>query len=421
MSNQEIITLDLDQPGHRGVVIGQHEGQIVFVRGGLPGEKGVEVQLDRAKKPGKQRFRMGQALKVDQPSPHRVPGECDAAAAGAGCCDLDFVDATGSLDFKRDVVIDQFRRLAKFELPEAFLDEHVKATSLWPFTHYRTRVRLGVDKDGQPGLRKAKSNAIIPLAEAECAQWLPGLTDGLSGKKFTPNTEIVVGVGRDGKRSVVELKKTRRGRKRHVLEGSGTASHSHLGVSWDMPVEAFWQAHLSAAAYYARWVAERLQGASGSVWDLYGGAGALSAGLLGKVKSVDIVDVAGAATEAGKDAFAAAQDARDAGQGSGGVDTDVRFVSSDVGSWLENLDHVVDLDAVVLDPPRTGAGAEVIQTIAQHRPGRVVHIGCDPATAARDAGLWRDAGYDLQEMEIVDAFGLTHHVETLMYFEAAED
>ena len=132
MTSPETITLDLDQPGHRGVVIGQHDGQIVFVRHGLPGEKGVEVALDASKKNGKQRFRTGQVLTIDQPSPHRVPGQCDAAAAGAGCCDLDFVDVEGSLDFKQAVVIDQFRRLGKFELPQTFLDAHVRATSLWP-------------------------------------------------------------------------------------------------------------------------------------------------------------------------------------------------------------------------------------------------------------------------------------------------
>ena len=50
MTSPETITLDLDQPGHRGVVIGQHDGQIVFVRHGLPGEKGVEVALTLRKR-----------------------------------------------------------------------------------------------------------------------------------------------------------------------------------------------------------------------------------------------------------------------------------------------------------------------------------------------------------------------------------
>ena len=414
MISPETITLDLDQPGHRGVVIGQNDGQIVFVRGGLPGEKGVEVALDPAKKSGKQRFRTGQALAIDQPSPHRVAGQCDAAAAGAGCCDLDFVDAHGSLDFKQAVVIDQFRRLAKFELSQAFLDAHVRATSLWPFTHYRHRARLGVDAEGQAGLRKPKSNEIVPLAEVECSQWLPGLAEGVAGLNPSPHSEIVVGVGRDGKRSVVELKKTRRGRKRRVLDGDGEVLHSHLGVSWKVPVDAFWQSHIQASAYCARWVADRLNGELHTVWDLYGGCGALSAGLLGSARNVEIVDVASSATQAGREAFAAAREA-----GSEATDTAVRFRSSDVGAWLENLEEVAKLDAVVLDPPRTGAGAAVIQNIAQHRPPRVIHIGCDPATAARDAGLWRDAGYELREMEIVDAFGLAHHVETLLYFEAA--
>ena len=83
----------------------------------------------------------------------------------------------------------------------------------------------------------------------------------------------MVGVGRDGKHSVVELKKTRRGRKRRVLDGEGEVTHSHLGVTWKVPVDAFWQSHISASAYYARWVADRLNGDMHTVWDLYGGCG----------------------------------------------------------------------------------------------------------------------------------------------------
>ncbi|HHU44691.1 MAG TPA: RNA methyltransferase, partial [Actinomycetales bacterium] len=75
------------------------------------------------------------------------------------------------------------------------------------------------------------------------------------------------------------------------------------------------------------------------------------------------------------------------------------------------LGHKVDL--VVLDPPRTGAGAAIVRAIATARPGAVLHIGCDPATFARDARAWADNGYRIESLEVVDAFPGTHHLETI--------
>src|SRR5699024_12402186 len=84
---------------------------------------------------------------------------------------------------------------------------------------------------------------------------------------------------------------------------SDLVTHSHLGVTWKVPVDAFWQSHISASAYYARWVADRLNGDMHTVWDLYGGCGALSAGLLGSARNVAVLAVAGSATTAGREAF----------------------------------------------------------------------------------------------------------------------
>ncbi|MDN5721228.1 MAG: class I SAM-dependent RNA methyltransferase, partial [Corynebacterium sp.] len=68
------------------------------------------------------------------------------------------------------------------------------------------------------------------------------------------------------------------------------------------------------------------------------------------------------------------------------------------------------------DPPRTGAGREVVEAIAAREPAVVLHIGCDPATAARDAASFLAHGYEPEAVEVVDAFGLTHHVEVLVRY-----
>ncbi|MGB3331263.1 MAG: class I SAM-dependent RNA methyltransferase, partial [Mycobacterium sp.] len=65
----------------------------------------------------------------------------------------------------------------------------------------------------------------------------------------------------------------------------------------------------------------------------------------------------------------------------------------------------------VLDPPRAGAGREVIDLLAAAEVPRVVHIGCEAAAFARDIGLYRGHGYTVEQIRVFDAFPLTHHVE----------
>ena len=68
-------------------------------------------------------------------------------------------------------------------------------------------------------------------------------------------------------------------------------------------------------------------------------------------------------------------------------------------------------NVAVLDPPRTGAGREVIDLLADVEVPRVIHIGCEAASFARDVGLYRGQGYAVEELRVFDSFPLTHHVE----------
>jgi tRNA/tmRNA/rRNA uracil-C5-methylase (TrmA/RlmC/RlmD family) len=70
-------------------------------------------------------------------------------------------------------------------------------------------------------------------------------------------------------------------------------------------------------------------------------------------------------------------------------------------------------DAVVLDPPRAGAGAHVMERVARTGAQRVVYVACDPAALARDVATARTLGYELTSLRSFDLFPHTHHVECL--------
>ena len=77
-------------------------------------------------------------------------------------------------------------------------------------------------------------------------------------------------------------------------------------------------------------------------------------------------------------------------------------------------------DVVVLDPPRKGCGASLIDTVASMEPDRVVYVSCDPATLARDLVLFREQGYEPRELTPVDMFPRTAHVETVVLLSKGE-
>jgi tRNA/tmRNA/rRNA uracil-C5-methylase (TrmA/RlmC/RlmD family) len=68
-------------------------------------------------------------------------------------------------------------------------------------------------------------------------------------------------------------------------------------------------------------------------------------------------------------------------------------------------------DVVVLDPPRSGAGRDVIDLLAAAEVPRVIHIGCEAASFARDVGLYTGHGYTVEDLRVFDSFPLTHHIE----------
>jgi tRNA/tmRNA/rRNA uracil-C5-methylase (TrmA/RlmC/RlmD family) len=135
-----------------------------------------------------------------------------------------------------------------------------------------------------------------------------------------------------------------------------------------------------------------------TVWDLYGGAGVFAAALgdaVGESGRVLTVDTSRAASRAARAALA------DLPQ--------VEVITDSVRRTLSG--QHARAEVAVLDPPRSGAGRDVIDLLAAAAVPRVVHIGCEAASFARDIGLYRAHGYAVEKIKVFDAFPLTHHTE----------
>jgi tRNA/tmRNA/rRNA uracil-C5-methylase (TrmA/RlmC/RlmD family) len=335
---------------------------------------------------------------VLEPSADRIDSLCPIAGVdGAGCCDLAFVEPDAARRLKGAVVANQLARLGGHQ----WRDEDTAVAE--PFgdgaaTAWRTRVRLDTSGQGRAGFHRYHSSELI--TELNCAQLPDGMLAGLNDWMWPPGAQLHVAVDDDGARHVVQSG-PRTGRKTStlVVEGRYEAVQRIGARIWRVPVTAFWQAHRDAARDYSELVAGWAQLEPGmTAWDLYGGAGVFAAALadgVGERGKVVTVDTSRGASRSARAALA-----------------DVGWVSVVTDSVRRALAAQPErADVAVLDPPRSGAGREVIDLLAAAEVPRVIHIGCEAASFARDVGLYLGHGYVVEDLRVFDSFPLTHHVE----------
>lgn len=394
------LTLVTDAPANGGSCVARYEGRVVFVRYALPGERvRVRVTAERGS------YWHAEAVEILDASPDRVDSLCPIAGVdGAGCCDLAFVEPGAARALKAQVVANQLQRLGGHDW-----SGEVEPLSAVGATGWRTRVRLAVGADHRPGFHRYHSDELV--TDLRCGQLPAGMLDGLGGADWPPGAHLHVALDDDGRRHVVRTVKQGKRTVHKVVEGESHAQHRVGGRSWRVPVSAFWQSHRDAVRVYSDLVADWAQPAAGmTAWDLYGGVGIFAAVLgaaVGERGKVLTVDSARAASGAARVALA------DLPQVEVVTDSVRRVLAarSDRGPGASRASRASRAQVAVLDPPRSGAGREVIDLLAGAGVPRLVHIGCEAASFARDIGLYREHGYAVEKIKVFDAFPLTHHVE----------
>lgn len=364
-------------------------GRVTFVPRSAPGDR-VRVRLVKETKS----FARGELVEVVTPSALRVAPPCEYFVAGCGGCQWQHVARPAQLDAKRTIVANALRQLS------GLVVEDVRD----PCSPYgwRRRARFHVH-GGKVGLYAYGSHDLVPIAH--CPQLEPELDAALHVvAALTPPDgelallrghlgEIVVGVERAWRGAAGVI-----GRVGIVGVVAGNAAHGRtvieiepglVGGPWDF-------AQASAAGNAA--LVETVRAALGTpardserprLLELHAGAGNFTREFVASGWDVIASDVA-----------APAQPVEGA-----------RF---EVGAAERILDRAVGpFDAIVLDPPRTGA-LEAMAGIAKHAPPVVIYISCDPATLARDAKKLALAGYRAERAWPVDLMPQTSHVEVVL-------
>jgi tRNA/tmRNA/rRNA uracil-C5-methylase (TrmA/RlmC/RlmD family) len=407
---------------HGGEGVVRVDGKAVFVAGALPGER-VELRITE----DQDRWARATVTTVLEPSPDRVEPPCPVAATCGGC-DLQHASPEAQVRLKTRVVREQLQRLGRFE------DPPVRAgRAVGPALGYRAHARLHAAPDGRLGFHAAGTNDVVPIDE--CPVLTPaanallarvGTTTGAVEVELRadgidadgdPAAGVVVLTPGPGALDVPDGDHDLLLRQPDDVDGGATGTVAMrgdgildvdvAGLTFALPTSGFFQVSTHAAEAL---VAEVLRAAGDVdgrlVWDLYAGVGLLALPLARAGAEV-------LAVEGNPAAVAAARVNAEENQ------LVVTVEEGDVHEALHDRarEGVLDLpDVVVLDPPRTGVGAGPLRDLAALAPPRVVLVACDPASLARDARALAGEGYRLDEVQPLDLFPMTHHVEAVATF-----
>jgi tRNA/tmRNA/rRNA uracil-C5-methylase (TrmA/RlmC/RlmD family) len=401
--------------------VARHEGRVVFVRHSLPGERVVAlVTEDRGGgfcRADAVRVLTASADRVDPPCSHAGPGRC-------GGCDWQHASADAQRALKAAVVREQLARLARLS------DVPVTVEALpGGLLGWRTRVRYAIDPAGRTALRRHRSHELEPVRH--CPLGTDAVTAATGDRDWPPGAEIeVVGSGPTVVLAATADEDPRAPAGGSVLDGPPRVRERAAGRDWELAATGFWQVHPAAADVLAGCVLDFLAPAPGeTALDLYAGAG-LFAGLLaaavgpsGRVVAVESDPQTAADARAN---LAPPASPGTAGGASGvranlappaaSAAVEVRAVRVTAG-LLGGLGIAPDI--AVLDPPRAGAGPDVLTALLALRPRAVAYVSCDPAALARDLRAAVDAGWRLTRLRAFDCFPMTQHVETVALLEPA--
>ncbi len=405
-----VLTLDIGPPAHGGHCVARWEGRVIFVRHAIAGERARVRITDTSHKS----YWRGDAVEILTADPERIESPWPAAGPdGVGGAELAHMTLSAQRRWKTAVLREQFTRLAEIETSceiEAIPGDDETAGMGW-----RTRISLIADEHGRVGMRKHHSHEIVPLTDMPLAT--AALQDLLVAERvfsfpWRPGTELHL-VDPSGGDALLFAggKPWRRGRPDRRSIGRRVREVVQVGEDeWHYRVNAmgFWQIHRRAPAVLVGAVLAELRTlgdlAGLNVLDLYSGAGLFTLPLAQAVTSRGSVIAVESGAEAVKDARRNLAAHEQATLEHDKVDRSFRRGA---------LASYERMDAVVLDPPRTGAGREVVDSIANLQPQAVIYVACDPAALARDVKYFAQHGYQLQRLRSFDLFPATHHMESV--------
>lgn len=446
MKKNDVVEMEFTGMTAGGAALGRVDGMAVFVPLGVPGEQ-ARVKIVKVEK----RFCYGRLEEVLIPAPSRVAPDCPVFAQCGGCC-YRHMDYAEELRVKEQRVVDALERIGGLKGIET---EPILGAKSRNGYRNKALLPLGLGPDGRlkMGFYAVNSHRIVDCEACQLhppefnrlmeafRQWAKEWGDPVydeashTGKmrrlylrrgantgelmacvvvngqglrhedklvealrQAVPElTTVLVNINRE--RTNVAL-----GRELRTLYGPGFIRDTLCGLTFEISPLSFYQVNPAQAQRLYEKASEFAAPTGGeTILDLYCGTGTIGLSMARKAREIVGVEVVEQAVKN------AQENARLNGIGN------ARFLCADAAQAAEKLrQEGVRPDTVILDPPRKGCAPELLQTIADMGPERVVYVSCDPATLARDLKVLGELGFAVRRVQPVDMFPGTGHVETVL-------
>ena len=443
LEKNQLYTADITGYTAEGLGVARLDGQVVFVHGGVRGER-CTVQILRVQK----QVAFAKVREVLVSAPGRQAADCPHYPSCGGCA-FRHVTYQEELEAKRQRVEDALRRVGGADIAVSEILPSPQTL------RYRNKGQFPAGPGGEIGFYRARSHQVIPVSDCllqhPAANRIAGALgeymrtfrvpgydertgEGLvrhlyvrtsvagealvcvvvNGERLPYEEELAEGIRRawpDTAGVVLNTNKRNTnvilGEQYRTLWGTDRLEDTLCGLRFSLSIPSFYQVNRDQAQRLYG-LAIRMAGLTGreTVLDLYCVTGTITLAMAGQAgRAIGAEIVAPAIEDARRNAAA------------NGI-TNAEFSCGDAGEIAEKL-AAEDLrpDVICVDPPRKGLGEDVIAAIDRMAPKRVVYVSCDPATLGRDVKRFAGVGYMLREAVAVDMFPRTAHVETVVSLE----
>ena len=422
MKNKELIgqIIDFD---YKGMGMTKLDDMPVFLDKGVIGDK-VSYTITKDKKS----FYKGRVTKILKKSKDRVESPCKYFNKCGGCDFLNY-KYEKSLDWKRQSVNNKLQRISELDIKVSKVNSSEKTFN------YRNNMQFQV-KNCKIGLYMKNSKEIVPIEY--CLMQSTNANKTLKILTKFKNLEKIktLGIRTNYKDQVMLIISSKEKINKlnlilgdlidanvvSIYENINNRTNAHYGdefnllygqeyleekinkLYYKLSPSSFFQVNREQAENLYNKAMEFLQVKENEkIADLYSGVGTLSLEIASRKAQTLGVEIVEEAVEAARENAKL-----------NGIDN-VEFIASDVLKVLDDLDKNPDL--IVLDPPREGINPKAIEKIIDFDPEKFLYISCNPVTLVRDLGVFKERGYEIEELEIVDQFPKTSHAEVITLLE----
>ncbi|MDA0749310.1 MAG: class I SAM-dependent RNA methyltransferase [Verrucomicrobia bacterium] len=362
----DIVTLNITDVAFGGEGVGRHEGFVVFVPFVITGEK-VRARITEIHK----QFARAELMEVLEPSAHRIDSTCHYYGECGGC-QYQHIEYNEQLNIKRKQVSDLFERIGGQS------KDIVQPAVGCPIPYgYRNRimVRTQYNRDTKAmnvGFLRYHSRLVVDIPECAIAE--PELNESLKEVRIDPPRKNGI---------------------KFTLRA--------FPKDWDLPPDSFFQVNYHQLPNMVGAVADCLKAAGTKfLIDAYCGVGFFSLSLADVVESYIGVEVDHRAIQSARKNAESMQRLNGS------------FIEATTEEVIEELvkKYHPEATTIILDPPRKGCHASILEVLRRARPKQIIYVSCQPATLSRDIkALCADELFEVNQVIPLDMFPQTQHVE----------